>query len=270
MTSGNEAQMTTSDIITSSAVPATQEWSDEELDAAIDAYLSMLRSELAGRAYNKSEINRHLRAGKLSSRTRASIEFRMQNISATLYDLRMPRIAGYLPAKNVGSSVKERIRLALQNQGITDLLNYVPTASERELSARVSALLSQPMKSVPQGAIRPEQVSVSSMRYVRDPAIKAWVLEEANGTCEGCMQPAPFVDDNGNDYLEVHHLMPLASHGSDRTSNAIALCPNCHRRCHYSKDRDEFKLALYERIGRLRIEVPDSGEEIGQHIEPFE
>jgi 5-methylcytosine-specific restriction protein A len=62
---------------------------------------------------------------------------------------------------------------------------------------------------------------------------------------------------DGYAYLEVHHVLPLASNGSDKTTNAVALCPNCHRRCHFSLDRDAFKLALYEKIGRLEIEVPE-------------
>jgi len=258
--------MTTSHTSPDSGTKPAQDWSDPELAAAIAAYLNMLRDELDRRPYNKSEVNRRLREGILASRTKASIEFRMQNISATLYDMRMPRIAGYLPAKNVGTSVKERIRLALQAQGIGDLLNYVPTASETELSSRVLALLERPMRTIPKGVLRPEQVSVISVRYVRDPAIKAWVLSEARGICEGCSQPAPFIGDDGNGYLEVHHLMPLASQGSDRTSNAVALCPNCHRRCHHSKDREEFRLSLYERVCRLRIEVPNPDDSMAQYI----
>ena len=91
---------------------------------------------------------------------------------------------------------------------------------------------------------------------MRDPAVKRWVLDVANGVCEGCDLPAPFIGQDGYPYLEVHHVMHLGSHGSDRISNAAALCPNCHRRCHYGMDRDEFKLSLYEKIDRLMIEVP--------------
>ncbi|WP_223165119.1 HNH endonuclease [Massilia frigida] len=83
------------------------------------------------------------------------------------------------------------------------------------------------------------------------------MLKVADGICEGCDLPAPFTGTDGFPYLEVHHIMPLASHGSDKPSNTAALCPNCHRRCHLSLDRDEFRLALYEKIGRLVLEVPE-------------
>ena len=77
--------------------------------------------------------------------------------------------------------------------------------------------------------------------------------KEAKGICEGCAKPAPFEKD-GRPFLEVHHVKHLAQEGSDRPSNAVALCPNCHRRCHHSSDRDEFTAQLYEKVGRLEEE----------------
>ncbi len=217
----------------------------------------MLYAELNGQSYNKAAVNRELRAGPLAGRTKASIEFRMQNISAALYELKMPYIAGYLPARNIGTSVKEKMIALLSVQGIESLEAYVPTPDAKTLSERVSDLRQRPLGSVPPGVQSPATVTVTTISYVRDPAVKAWVLQAAKGRCEGCDNPAPFEGTDGLPYLEVHHVMPLSSHGSDKTTNAVALCPNCHRRCHYSKDRDEFKLALYQRIPRLLVEVPE-------------
>jgi 5-methylcytosine-specific restriction protein A len=31
----------------------------------------------------------------------------------------------------------------------------------------------------------------------------------------------------------VHHRVRLADGGDDTTDNAVALCPNCHRKAHY-------------------------------------
>ncbi|MES2127131.1 MAG: HNH endonuclease [Pseudomonadota bacterium] len=238
------------------------EWSDAELTAAVEAYVGMLRLELDGLPYVKSEVNLKLREGELATRTKASVEFRMQNISATLVDLRMPRITGYLPAKNVGNSVKDRIKKVLVQVGVADLENYVPTSDRTALERRVTALRSRPLGTVPVGSAAPEQQSTTTTTFVRDPAVKRWVLDTAKGVCEGCDTPAPFIDLSGLPFLEVHHVMPLVSKGSDTVWNAVALCPNCHRRCHLSLDRDEFKLALYEKIKRLRIEVPGH-EDIG-------
>ncbi|WP_348984765.1 HNH endonuclease [Pseudomonas sp. CYM-20-01] len=54
--------------------------------------------------------------------------------------------------------------------------------------------------------------------------------------------------------LEAHQADHLAQKGSDRTTNAVALCPNCHQRCHRSSDRDAFTEGLYAKVGRLARE----------------
>ena len=169
----------------------------------------------------------------------------------------MPYIAGYLPARNIGSAVKEKMVELLRQNDIEFLTAYVPTAENDSLSAKVSSLRKLAFLKMPQGSKHPQLAVKTTSSFVRDPAVKAWVLKTANGTCEGCNSPAPFTGNDGLPYLEVHHVMPLASHGSDTPTNAVALCPNCHRRCHYSNDSDEFKLRLYENIPRLRLEVPE-------------
>jgi len=235
---------------------ATDAWSDTELTIAIKAYLRMLHAELNGVVYNKAAVNRELREGPLANRTKGSIEFRMQNISAALHELKMPYITGYLPARNIGSTVKQKMIALLSMQGLESLEAYVPTADAGTLAQRVSDLMQRQLGVVPKGSSMPTTVTSTVTTYVRDPAVKAWVLQAANGHCEGCGAPAPFKGMDGLPFLEVHHVMPLASHGSDTTANAVALCPNCHRRCHYAFDQAEFKLMLYERIARLAVEVP--------------
>lgn len=99
------------------------------------------------------------------------------------------------------------------------------------------------------------------MTYVRNPGVKAWVLQAAMATARA----APLRAFQGSGWPArpgSPHVMPLSSYGSDTTANAVALCPNCHRRCHYSADRDEFKLTLYERIVRLAVEAPTFDEPV--------
>lgn len=128
---------------------------------------------------------------------------------------------------------------------------YAPTADEDVLSQRVSNLRRQGLIGVPRGIQAPQRVSSAHTAFVRDPSVKAWVLENAKGICEGCSQHAPFILEDGTPFLEVHHVCPLADGGSDRTINAVALCPNCHRRCHLSSDREDFAATLYKTISRL-------------------
>lgn len=226
------------------------DWSEAEIQAAVDAYLSMLSREQNGQAINKAHENRVLREGALAGRTKGSVEFRMQNISTVLVELGRDRIEGYKPAKNVGANVAKSIREALNAPGPVTPEDFAPTADEATLERRSAKLERQPIKVEPKGIEKPEQTQSSGKSYVRDPEVRAWVRQQAKGKCEGCGEPAPF-EMSGRPFLEVHHVKHLAQEGSDRPSNAVALCPNCHRRCHHSSDREEFTASLYERVGRL-------------------
>lgn len=236
----------------------SQLWSDAELAIAVTAYLGMLRQQIEGKQFNKAAISRELQREHLTRRSLNSVGRRMSNISSVLFDLKMPLLQGYPPLTGVGSGVKLRIIDALYEAGLERIAPYAPTNDQAELAERVTALRKSGVPFTPAGKKVPGQVTVTTTSYIRDPAVKAWVLEMADGRCEGCLQVAPFKGVDGSPYLEVHHVMPLSSHGSDRVSNAAALCPNCHSRCHRSLDRDEFRLQLYEQIERLQMEVPDA------------
>lgn len=70
--------------------------------------------------------------------------------------------------------------------------------------------------------------------YARNPNVVAEALYKANGICEACHQPAPFIKkSNGQPYLEVHHIKPLSQGGEDSLDNVQAICPNCHRKMHF-------------------------------------
>ena len=80
----------------------------------------------------------------------------------------------------------------------------------------------------------PAKVMVSSTQFKRNPDVIAEVLERADGICEKCKKPAPFLREDLTPYLEVHHIKPLADGGEDTVENAVALCPNCHREAHHA------------------------------------
>lgn len=88
----------------------------------------------------------------------------------------------------------------------------------------------------------------------RDPDVVEWVLAAAAGHCKNCGLPAPFERADGSPYLQVHHIKWLAKRGSDRVTNAVALCPNCHRRFHYGDDATELAAEIVLRVGRLVAE----------------
>ena len=99
-----------------------QPWSAEEVDLIIADYFNMRQMELSGKPYVKSERNQELRT--LIKRSRGSIEFKHQNISAVLELLGEPWIAGYKPRFNFQKSLIDGIERYLEQQ-----LNPVPVAA---------------------------------------------------------------------------------------------------------------------------------------------
>jgi len=99
-------------------------WQDDELDAIIADYFSMLRAELSGKAYVKSRHSAALMA-KIG-RSHRSVEFKHQNISAVLDELGMPWIPGYKPKLNFQNAIFDAIdRYITEHRGILD---PVPTS----------------------------------------------------------------------------------------------------------------------------------------------
>lgn len=68
--------------------------------------------------------------------------------------------------------------------------------------------------------------------YLRNPYVAALAKRLAKGRCRLCDEPAPFTDNQGQPFLEVHHIVRLADGGPDTIINTVALCPNCHRKMH--------------------------------------
>lgn len=65
------------------------------------------------------------------------------------------------------------------------------------------------------------------------------VKERAAGVCQLCNKPAPFYNKSGEAYLECHHVEWIARGGADEIYNAVALCPNCHRKMHVLDEPDD-------------------------------
>lgn len=79
-------------------------WSDSEVEAAVADYFNMLRLELTGHKYNKTEHRRALKE-KLDNRSDGSVELKHQNISAVLIEMGIPYIDGYKPRFNYQRSL---------------------------------------------------------------------------------------------------------------------------------------------------------------------
>lgn len=86
---------------------------------------------------------------------------------------------------------------------------------------------------------------------MRSRAVRLYVLRRAAGKCEGCKAVAPFNTVNGEPYLEPHHIRRLTDGGPDDPRWVAGVCPNCHRRAHYSHDASEYNTKLAEVVQEL-------------------
>lgn len=127
----------------------------------------------------------------------------------------------------------------------------MPRPETIELLEAAGKILRRGMPSKPTGAVRPARRVQTVATFVRSPEVVAWVLQESRDRCEACDSPAPFFLPSGLPYLEVHHVLRLADGGPDVVENAVALCPNCHRRLHHSSDARTYRSTVIALIGRL-------------------
>lgn len=84
----------------------------------------------------------------------------------------------------------------------------------------------------------------------RDSKQKMIAFLKANYSCEANCNHELFKNETNNfNYVEAHHLIPLAfqknfEQSLDVFSNIISLCPSCHRKIHFGK-KDEKKKLLF-------------------------
>lgn len=128
------------------------------------------------------------------------------------------------------------------------------TAAPETVHNEAASMDLDSLRSAADAAADPQQVGVRlAIRnvYVRSEAVRCYALRRASGKCEACDSVAPFKDVSGQPFLEVHHIDRLADNGPDKVDRVAAICPNCHRRCHYSSDQSQYNSALRTKIAAL-------------------
>ena len=81
-----------------------------------------------------------------------------------------------------------------------------------------------------------KEIQTTVLQKVRNPYIAEYAKRRANGICQLCGEKAPFLNKDGEPYLESHHIIWLANGGGDTVENTVALCPNCHCKMHVLND----------------------------------
>lgn len=85
----------------------------------------------------------------------------------------------------------------------------------------------------------------------RSSRLRDYARLRADGKCEHCNNPAPFLLANGDPFLEVHHIFRLADDGPDEPENVAGLCPNCHRMAHHGPNKTRMRDELYRRMKEI-------------------
>lgn len=232
-----------------------KEWTDAELMACVVAYREMQVAQVAGDPVNKTAKRNQVLATTLTSRSAGSYEFRMSNISAVVDELGLPILIGYQPRRNVGAKVTAKLLPMINSVWQRQQSSEAPTADPEALQTRVKSARSKVKANAamppPINPATGSKVEVTTKRFVRDPNVIAWVLVTAAGRCEACGDPAPFLRDDGEPYLEVHHVRPLGEGGPDSSDNAVGICPTCHRRFHHGADKDRYRRETIRKVDRL-------------------
>lgn len=107
------------------------DWSNIEVELIVADYFSMLKAELIGQPFNKTEHRNKLHP-LLNSRSDGSVEFKHQNISAVLVKNGFPYISGYKPRWNYQTLLEEVVLGFIQSNPI--FLNQFESFVTQEVS----------------------------------------------------------------------------------------------------------------------------------------
>lgn len=118
-------------------------WSDEELEIAINSYLYLLKMRIAGIDYPSSKMTKFLLDGPLKLRGRPTLRTRMRNISDVLDKMGFPILEGFTPAPKFGKNVRSKIeRLVEQHlDELNSLVEQVASGSSQTVNPTLDDVL---------------------------------------------------------------------------------------------------------------------------------
>ena len=87
----------------------------------------------------------------------------------------------------------------------------------------------------------------TSVNWLRNPKNRDAALKNANYQCEVDSSHKTFII-NGKQFMEGHHIIPMEyqniflTDNLDVEENIVSICPNCHRKIHYSSIPDRLEM----------------------------
>ena len=193
------------------------EWTEDELAAAVEAYRRMEAQLASGSRVEKANVYRELAA--LHGRTPKSWEYRMQNISHVLEQAGEDWLPGLRPAANVGTRV-ESILARLLNH--SDMAPSLVSGSTKQVLEREAKSAEASDSFSPSDAVdERRRVLAAIVRRRGQPAFRAALLNAYGGRC--AMTGCDVVD-----ALEAAHIHPYLGQASNAISNGLLLRADMH------------------------------------------
>ncbi|MEQ8330058.1 MAG: DUF3883 domain-containing protein [Longimicrobiales bacterium] len=211
-----------------------RDWSRLEVEAVVADYFDMLHAQLRGRDYVKTEHRRRL-IRQLDRRSEGSVEYKHQNISAVLRDLRLPWIEGYKPASNYQDLLFEVVRERAESDDV--LLALVEFEVGRQADVPTVDDILARLVGAPHGEAARRYGAVRDRPSVR-PRFPDYLLQEARNASLGAA---------GERFVINFERARLLSRGEE----ALAL-----RGEHVSRSRGDhegFDVLSFETDGRERL-----------------
>jgi len=196
---------------------AVNEWTEDELAAAVDAYRQMQLQLASGSRVEKANVYRQLAA--LHGRTPKAWEYRMQNVSHVLEQAGEDWLPGLRPAANVGTRVEALLAKLLSHSTTDASLVSGPT---KELLEREATLAEASGSFSPSDAMDDRRrVLASIVRRRGQAAFRSALLHAYDGRCAmtGC---------DVTDALEAAHIHPYIGQASNVVNNGLLLRADVH------------------------------------------
>jgi predicted HNH restriction endonuclease len=230
------------------------DWSRSEVIAALKLY-----SELWNQPISKNIDSPIEKLSQVIGRVPTGVYNKLMNFRSL-----DPRVeaAGLSGGSKIDRSVWDEFFDSSSKNFRTDLLNFendrlwshnstaddLPQVNLESEAARLeNASIDQLIKTYQSRVAtkKPTRKSITNFIFDRDPLVVAIARKRANYICEipNC-KSEPITLSNGEKYIEVHHVLPLAMGGEDTLENVACLCPNHHREIHLGKYSEELKISL--------------------------
>ncbi|MEM4005883.1 MAG: HNH endonuclease [Desulfurococcaceae archaeon] len=104
------------------------------------------------------------------------------------------------------------------------------------------------------GATPREYVEINGKRIRRNHLFVAYVKERDGYRCKVC--GFTFTKRDGEQYVEVAHIVGLAKGGEDKPENMVALCANCHKKL--DKGNEEARNEIIEALKNKGFKILDN------------